>query len=65
MKKGVQYSHYCGLELLEIINSIHLSMDLVDENREKSIEWAKYALKMTSQLRDKIAELDILNKMEY
>jgi len=65
MKKGTQYSHYCGTELLELVSSIRLSMDLVDENREESKEWGEYALKMVSQLRDKIAELDKLNGMEY
>jgi len=65
MQKGVQYSHYCGTELLELVSSIRLSMDLVDENREQSIEWGEYALKMVSKLRDKIAELDKLNNMDY
>ena len=40
-------------------------MDLVDENREESKEWGEYALKMVSKLRDKIAELDKLNGMDY
>ncbi len=40
-------------------------MDLVDENREESKEWSEYALKMVSNLRDKIAELDKLNGMDY
>lgn len=65
MKKGIQYSHYCGTELLELVSSIRLSMDLIDENREESKEWGEYALKMVSQLRDKIAELDKLNSMDY
>lgn len=65
MKKGIQYSHYCGTELLELVSSIRLSMDLIDENREESKEWGEYALKMVSQLRDKIAELDKLNGMDY
>ena len=65
MKKGIQYSHYCGTELLELASSIRLSMDLIDENREESKEWGEYALKMVSQLRDKIAELDKLNGMDY
>lgn len=65
MKKGIQYSHYCGTELLELVSAIDLCMDLVDENREESKEWGEYALKMVSQLRDKIAKLDILNEMDY
>jgi hypothetical protein len=65
MKRGIQYSHYCGTELLEIVNSIRLSMELIDENRKESIEWAEYALKMVSNLRDKIEKLDIINEMDY
>ena len=65
MKKGIQYSHYCGTELLELTQSINLSMELTDENRAESIEWGKRALEMTAKLRDKIAELDKLNNMEY
>lgn len=64
MKKNVQYSHYCGTELLELVNSIRLCMELVDENREESKEWGEYALKMVSRLRDKIDELDVLNDMK-
>jgi hypothetical protein len=65
MKKGIEYSHYCGTELLELVSAIRLCMDLVDENREESKEWGGYALKMVSKLRDKIAELDKLNGMDY
>ena len=65
MKKGIQYSHYCGAELLELVSSIRLSMELIDENRNESKEWGEYALKIVSQLRDKIAELDKLNDMKY
>jgi hypothetical protein len=63
MKKGIQYSHYCGTELLELVSSIRLSLELVDENRDESKQWGEYALKMVSQLRDKIAQLDELNEM--
>lgn len=62
MKKGVQYSHYCGTELLELVSSIRLSMDLVDENRKESKEWSEYALKMVSKLRDKILSNGELNE---
>jgi hypothetical protein len=65
MKKGIQYSHYCGTELMELVSTIRLSMELVDENRLESIEWGERALSMVSQLRDKIAELDKLNEMDY
>ena len=65
MKKGTQYSHYCGRELLELVSAIRLCMALANEDREESIKWGEYALETVSQLRDKIAELDILNEMEY
>ncbi len=65
MKKGIEYSHYCGSELLELVSSIRLSMDLADENKEEAKEWGQYALNMVSKLRDKIAELDKLNNMNY
>ena len=64
MKKGIQYSHYCGTELLELVSSIRLSLELVDENRDESKQWGEYALKIVSQLADKIAELDKLSKEE-
>jgi hypothetical protein len=65
MKKGVQYSHYCGTELLELISSINLCMELTDENREESVKWGIYALDMVGKLRNKISELDKLNGMDY
>lgn len=65
MNKGVQYSHYCGTELLEIVSAIRLLMELVDEDREESIKWGQYALDMTNKLRIKISDLDVLNEMKY
>ena len=62
MKKGVQYSHYCGTELLEIINAIHLSDH---EDKEEAEKWRKYAKEMVSKLRQKISDLDVLNEMSY
>jgi hypothetical protein len=50
---------------MELVSTIRLSMELVDENRLESIEWGERALSMVSQLRDKIAELDKLNEMDY
>ena len=45
MKKGIQYSHYCGTELAELVSAIDLCMDLVDENREESKEWGRIRFK--------------------
>ena len=65
MKKGIQYSHYCGTELMEIINSIHLCMEFIDEDKKEAIKWGKYAKDMVNKLRDKISELDKINLMNY
>lgn len=65
MKKGIEYSHYCGTELLELVSSIRLSIDFLEEDKKSSKEWSEYALTMVSKLRDKIAELDKLNNMKY
>lgn len=65
MKEGIQYSHYCGTELLELVSSIRLTMELSEEDKEESKKWGEYALTMVSKLRDKIAELDKLNNMKY
>ncbi len=66
MKKGVQYSHYCGTELQEISSAIYLSISFAKEgNIEDAETWSKYAQEMTTSLRNKIAELDILNGMTY
>ena len=65
MKKGIQYSHYCGTELAELVAGIRLCMELQEENKEESKEWGQYSLDMVLKLRDKIAELDKLNGMDY
>lgn len=65
MKKGIQYSHYCGTELTEIISAVDLCMDYMDSDKDEAIKWGNYAKKMTEKLRDKIAELDKLNNMDY
>ena len=65
MKKGIQYSHYCGTELMEIINGIHLCMDLIESDKAEGVKWGNYAKEMTERLRDKIAELDQINEMQY
>jgi hypothetical protein len=63
-KKGIQYSHYCGTELQEMLDSIKLSIDLIDEDKNLSVEWAKRAIEMVNQLRIKISDLDVLNEMK-
>jgi len=66
MKKGIQYSHYCGSELLELINGIHLCMEYIREkDTDEAINWGNHTKKMAEQLRDKIAELDKINEMNY
>ena len=66
MKQGIQYSHYCGTQLLELINSINLSIEYIKEdNKNEAIKWCIYAQHMTEQLTNKISELDKLNNMNY
>lgn len=65
MKKGIEYSHYCGTELMDLISSIKLCMKLVDTDRTESKKWGEHAIKTVQSLRDKIAELDKLNDMNY
>jgi hypothetical protein len=66
MKKGIEYSHYCGLELLELISAIHLCMEYMKEGDQKEAEnWGNYTKKMAEELRNKIAELDKINEMNY
>ena len=65
MKKGIQYSHYCGTELAELVSGIWMCMELQEEDKEESQNWGQYSLDMVLKLRDKIAELDKLNGMDY
>lgn len=62
MKKGEQYSHYCGTELNDIMSSISLCMKLEGEERE---EWGNHAKQRLKDLRNKIAELDKINEFKY
>jgi hypothetical protein len=65
MKKGIQYSHYCGTELMEIISGIQLCMDFMDTDKDEAKNWGNYVKEITGKLRDKIAELDKINEMNY
>lgn len=66
MKKGIQYSHYCGTQLMELISSISLCIDLIKEdNKEDAIKWCIYAQNMTEQLTKKISDLDNINNMNF
>lgn len=75
MKKGIQYSHYCGTELQEIVCGVHEIQEIVKEinakieffedSKQEVINWGNYVKDMAQKLRDKIAELDKLNKMDY
>jgi hypothetical protein len=64
LKKGIQYSHYCGRELMELCCSIDNAKYNI-ENSKDAIEDFKYAQSLVQELRDKIAALDHLNKMNY
>ncbi len=70
MKKGVQYSHYIGGDLMEIQSGIDLALDkdlhTYMEGEEASNEyWANYVKKKVSDLRDKIADLDRINELNF
>lgn len=65
MKKGIQYSHYCGTELLELNSSIRLAIDSDKDMSKESKEWLEYAIQMVNKLRKKISDLDNLNEMSY
>lgn len=66
MKKGIQYSHYCGTELLELTSFLWLAKDDVSKNNlDSAIEQINIAMDEVLKLRNKIAELDKLNEMDY
>lgn len=70
MKAGIQYSHYIGGDLMEIQNALDLALDnnlseYMTGEEAKNEYWANYAKDRLSKLRDKIAELDNINKMDY
>jgi hypothetical protein len=69
MKKGTQYSHYVGGDLLEIICGLDMALDKnlasYMEGEEASNDyWVKYVKDRVNELRIKIGELDSINKMD-
>jgi len=66
MKKGIQYSHYCGTELQNLID---LAWLIKDDINNKDIISALLFLKELKEnienLRVKISKLDVINKMDY
>jgi hypothetical protein len=66
MKKGIQYSHYCGTELQELCSYHWLAQNSINKEQYKEAqEFIKIAQDMTEKLRNKIVELDKLNEMNY
>jgi hypothetical protein len=66
MKKGIQYSHYCGTELQELCSYHWLAQNSIDKGQyTEASDFIKTAQNMTEKLRNKIAELDKLNEMNY
>ena len=53
MKKGIQYSHYCGTELQDLCSSIRLANKLIDTDAEGSKKWTNHALKVVKELTKK------------
>ncbi len=50
---------------MEIINGIHLCMEFMDTDKDEAKNWGNYVKEITGKLRDKIAELDKINGMNY
>ena len=70
MIKGIQYSHYVGGDLMEIQNAIDLAFDknlsnYMDGEEATSEYWESEVKNRVTLLRNKIAELDKLNEMNY
>jgi DNA-directed RNA polymerase subunit H (RpoH/RPB5) len=67
MKKGIQYSHYCGTELQELQSSLRLAEKMLKNAKieEESLTWIKHSKIVVKDLRDKISFLDKLNDMKY
>jgi hypothetical protein len=70
MIKGIQYSHYVGGDLMEIQNAIDLAFDknlsnYMDGEEATSEYWESEVKNRVTLLRNKIAELDRLNEMNY
>jgi hypothetical protein len=66
MIKGIQYSHYCGTELLEINSYNWLVKYYIQKNNLDLAEHFTNLLNIElEKLRIKISDLDILNEMKY
>lgn len=66
MKKGIQYSHYCGTELTELCCGIWLTKDDLKNNDIKSAMANLDDLQLlVTCLTERIAELDKINKMKF
>lgn len=66
MKKGIQYSHYCGTEILEGLSLIWLIKDDIKNNDiESANKYLDDLKKDIENLYKKIGELDMINEMKY
>ena len=66
----MQYSHYIGGYLSEILSAIDLSNDdnlsqYMDGEEATKKYWEEYGKQKVSELRDLIGHLDELNEMKY
>jgi hypothetical protein len=69
MKQGIQYSHYVGGDLMEIINGIDLASDknlseYMEGEQADNEYWMNYVKSKVNELRLKIYELDRINNMD-
>jgi hypothetical protein len=67
MKKGIQYSHYCGTELVDLSAYIRLAEKLMKDKEleRESIAMLKHASERLDALTRRIARLDKINEMDY
>ena len=65
-KKEVQYSHYCGTELQNLIDSIWLANEMNKDGESENVAVKLIEIKKdVESLRKKISDLDIINEMKY
>lgn len=66
MKKGIQYSHYCGTPQTNLCCYHRMAMDaLNDGDIEEAKTMLENAMEHQKKLRIMISDLDILNEMDY
>lgn len=66
MKKGIQYSHYCGTETVNSLSLICLiKEDIKKGETDSANKYLDELKKDIEKLYKKIQELDVINEMQY